>query len=63
MHKIIVNNALSNKVSHTFKGAIVSKNVIEKNKIEFVVDTAECKSLFEYFCKKFHIDMRNGGVF
>ena len=52
MQKIIVNNALSNRVAHTFKGAIVSRNVIEKNKIEFVVDTIECKSLFDYFCKK-----------
>ena len=58
MQKIIVNNALSNRVAHTFKGAIVSRNVIEKNKIEFVVDTIECKSLFDYFCKKFHIDTR-----
>jgi hypothetical protein len=58
MQKIIVNNALSNRVAHTFKNAIVSRNVIEKNKIEFVVDTTECKSLFDYFCKKFHIDMR-----
>ena len=58
MQKIIVNNALSNRVANMFKSAIVSRNVIEKNKIEFVIDTTECKTLFDYFCKKFRIDMR-----
>jgi hypothetical protein len=58
MQKIIVNNALSNRVANTFKSAIVSRNVIEKNKIEFVIDATECKTLFDYFCKKFRIDMR-----
>lgn len=58
MQKIVVNNALSNRVANTFKGAVISRNVIAKNKIEFVVDTTECKSLFECFCRQFHIDMR-----
>ena len=53
--KFIVNNALSNRVDMLFKQAIISREVLAKNKILYEVDMSQNKTLFESFIRQFHI--------
>ena len=51
--KIMVNNCLSHEVDRLFKGAILERKVLYKNKVLYDIDIQD-KALFECFMKHRH---------
>lgn len=55
MKKLVVNNALSREVANLFGADVKKRTVLEKNKIEFVIDITGREQFFNYFVNRFHL--------
>lgn len=53
--KFIVNNALSHEVDRAFNGAIISREVVQKNRILYEIDETQNKAMLKYFMNRFKI--------